>query len=70
LPIDITDLKIHEGLKVGDLSYEKIELLDPRKSMVLTIATSRVVQKTEAEVAAETAAAEAAAAAPVTPAAE
>ncbi|MDO9341714.1 MAG: 50S ribosomal protein L25/general stress protein Ctc, partial [Bacteroidales bacterium] len=46
LPIDITDLKIHEGLKVGDLSYEKIELLDPRKSMVLTIATSRVVQKT------------------------
>jgi large subunit ribosomal protein L25 len=69
LPIDITDLKIHEGLKVGDLSYEKIELLDPRKSMVLTIATSRVVQKTEAEVAAETAAAEAAAA-PVTPAAE
>ncbi len=70
LPIDITDLKIHEGLKVGDLSYEKIELLDPRKSMVLTIATSRVVQKTEAEVAAETAAAEAEAAAPVTPAAE
>ncbi|MCX6320892.1 MAG: 50S ribosomal protein L25/general stress protein Ctc [Bacteroidia bacterium] len=70
LPIDITDLKIHEGLKVGDLSYEKIELLDPRKSMVLTIATSRVVQKTEAEVAAEVAAEAAAAAAPETPAAE
>lgn len=70
LPIDITDLKIHEGLKVGDLSYEKIELLDPRKSMVLTIATSRVVQKTDAEVAAEVAAEAAAAAAPETPAAE
>ncbi|MFA5820131.1 MAG: 50S ribosomal protein L25/general stress protein Ctc [Bacteroidales bacterium] len=72
LPIDITDLKIHEGLKVGDLSYEKIELLDPRKSMVLTIATSRVVQKTDAEVAAEVAVAAeaAAAAAPETPAAE
>jgi large subunit ribosomal protein L25 len=69
LPIDITNLKIHEGLKVGDLSYEKIELLDPRKSMVLTIATSRVAQKTDAEVAAETAAATAAAT-PVTPAAE
>ena len=74
LPIDITDLKIHEGLKVGDLSYDKIELLDPKISMVLTIATSRVAQKTDEEVLAETVAAEAAAAAaaatPETPAAE
>jgi large subunit ribosomal protein L25 len=62
LHIDITDLKIHEGIKVGDLSYDKIELLDPKKSMVLTIATSRVAQKTEEEVLAETEAAEAAAA--------
>lgn len=77
LHIDITDLKIHEGIKVGDLSYDKIELLDPKKSMVLTIATSRVAQKTEEEVLAETEAAEAAAAtaagaipAPETPAAK
>ena len=74
LPIDITDLKIHEGVKVGDLSYDKIELLDPKKSMVLTIATSRVAQKTDeevlAEAAAEAAAAAAAAAIPETPAAE
>jgi large subunit ribosomal protein L25 len=72
LPIDITNLKIHEGLKVGDLSYDKIELLDPKKSMVLTIATSRVAQKTDEEVVAETAAAAAAAAAATTaaPAAE
>ncbi len=45
LPIDITNLKIHDAVKVGDLSYDKIELLDPKKSMVLTIATSRVAQK-------------------------
>jgi large subunit ribosomal protein L25 len=64
LPIDITNLKIHESVKIGDLSFEKIELLDPKKSMVLTIATSRVAQKTDAEIAAETAA-EAAPAAPV-----
>src|ERR1035437_2396292 len=73
LPIDITNLKIHEGVKVGELSYDKIELLDQKKSMVLTIATSRVAQKTDEEVLAETAAAEAAAAAaatPETPAAE
>jgi hypothetical protein len=38
-----------------DLSYDKIELLDAKKSMVLTIATSRVAAKTEEEVAAETA---------------
>jgi large subunit ribosomal protein L25 len=62
LPINITDLKIHEGIKVGELSYDKIELLDPKKSMVLTIATSRVAQKTDEEVLAETVAAEAAAA--------
>jgi large subunit ribosomal protein L25 len=74
LPVDITELKIHESVKVGDLSYEKIELLDPKKSMVLTIATSRVVQKTDAEVAAdvaaEAAAGVAAGATPETPKAE
>jgi large subunit ribosomal protein L25 len=73
LPIDITELKIHEGVKVGELSFDKIELLDPKKSMVLTIATSRVAQKTDEEILAETtaeAAAAAAAATPETPAAE
>ena len=67
LPVDITDLKIHQSVKVGDLSFEKIELLDPKISTVLSVATSRVVQKTEEETAAEealaTAATEAAAAA-------
>ena len=70
-------MKIHEGIKVGELSYDKVELLDPKKSMVLTIATSRVAQKTDEEVLAETAATEAAATAaagaaatPETPAAK
>lgn len=62
LPIDITDLKIHQGIKVGDLSFDKIELLDPKKLLILTVATSRVAQKSEEEIAAETAAAPAAAA--------
>jgi large subunit ribosomal protein L25 len=64
LPIDITNLKIHDSIKVGDLSYDKIELLDPKKSLVLTIATSRVAAKTDEEVAAP------AAGAAETPAAE
>jgi large subunit ribosomal protein L25 len=65
LTVDITNLKIHEGLRVMDLSYDKIELLDAKKSMVLSIATSRVAAKTDAEVAAE-----ATGAAAETPAAE
>ena len=71
LPIDITNLNIHESFKVGDLSFPKIELLDPKRSMVLAIATSRVAQKTEEEVLAEAAEiAEAAEATPDTTAAE
>ena len=64
LPIDITNLKIHDTIKVGDLSFPKIELLDMKKLLVLTIATSRIVQKSEEEILAEeTAAAETAEAA-------
>jgi large subunit ribosomal protein L25 len=47
LPIDITELNIHDSVKVGDLSFDKIELTDHRKSMVLQIATSRVALKSE-----------------------
>ena len=60
LPVDITDLKIHQSVKVSDLSFEKIELLDPKISTVLSVATSRVAQKTEEETLAEEAAAAAA----------
>ena len=75
IPVDITDLKIHDGVKVGDLAMDKIEFLDMKKSMVLTIATSRIAAKSEEEIAAEAAteatnAAAAAAAAPPEPAAE
>jgi large subunit ribosomal protein L25 len=63
LPIDITEVKIHQSIKVGELSFDKIELLDPKKSMVLAVATSRVAQKTPEELEAE-AAAEALAAIP------
>jgi large subunit ribosomal protein L25 len=63
LIVDITELKIHQSIKVGDLSYDKIELLDPKITTVATVATSRVALKTEEEEAAEAAlAAEAAAA--------
>jgi large subunit ribosomal protein L25 len=57
LPIDISPLQIHDSVKVGDLSFDKIELIDPKNQMVLTIATSRVAQKTDEEIASEAAAA-------------
>lgn len=49
LPIDITDVKINHSVKVGDLKYDKIELLDPRITTILSVATSRVVAKEGAE---------------------
>ncbi len=63
LLIDITDLKIHHSIKVGDLAYDKIELLDPRITTILSVATSRVVQKEEGEEGAEAPSAETAEAA-------
>ena len=63
LLIDITDVKIHHSVKVGDLAYDKIELIDPKITTVLSVATSRVATKEEEE-------AEAAAAAGTAPSGE
>jgi large subunit ribosomal protein L25 len=57
LEVDVTDLAIHHSVKVGDLAFSKIELLDPKITAVVTVATSRVALKTEEEEAAEAAAA-------------
>jgi large subunit ribosomal protein L25 len=61
LSVDVTELAIAHSIKVGDLSYDKIELIDPKITTVVTVATSRVALKTEEEEAAEAAAAAAAA---------
>lgn len=53
LLVDVTDLKIHNSLKVGDLSFDNLELLDPKIVTVVTVGTSRVSLKTEEEEAAE-----------------
>jgi len=57
LVVDVTELKIHHSIKVGELSYNKIELIDPKITTVVSVATSRVALKTEEEEAAEAAAA-------------
>ncbi len=47
LSVDITDLNIGQYLKVGDLNYPNLELLDPSRAMVVGVATSRVAKGME-----------------------
>jgi large subunit ribosomal protein L25 len=61
LNIDISPLQIGDSLKVGDLKYENLELLEPAQAMVVGIASSRLAAKSEEEIAIEEAAEEAAA---------
>jgi large subunit ribosomal protein L25 len=45
LEIDMTDLEIGDFLKVGDLEYENLEILDPHRAMVVGVVSSRLVAK-------------------------
>jgi large subunit ribosomal protein L25 len=68
LDVDITNLEIGQYVKIGDLKYDSIELLDPARAMVVGVLTSRIakgmeIEETTPAVAAE-GATEAAAAAP------
>jgi large subunit ribosomal protein L25 len=42
LDIDITDVSIGDVIKVGDLSYSNLEVLDPSRSMIYAIVSSRI----------------------------
>ncbi|MDT8400223.1 MAG: 50S ribosomal protein L25/general stress protein Ctc [Bacteroidales bacterium] len=45
LDIDITNLDIGETMKVADLSYDGIEILDPPRAMVVAVISSRLAMK-------------------------
>jgi len=63
LDIDITDVSIGDVIKIGDLSYDNLEILDPSQSMIFAVVSSRIskgMEMGEAEAEAEEAAAEAA----------
>ena len=53
--VDISKLNIGQSIKVGELSYDNIELLDSGKSLVLAVAVARGALKTAEEEAAEAA---------------
>ena len=43
--VDITNVGIGDTLKIGDLSYDNLEILDPMRSMIYSIVSSRVSMK-------------------------
>jgi large subunit ribosomal protein L25 len=45
LEVDMTDLEIGDFLKVGDLEYDNLEILDPHRAMVVGVVSSRLVAK-------------------------
>ncbi len=62
LEVDISNVNTGEVIKVGDLTYPNLEILDPHRSMVVSVVSSRVALKgmsiTEEGVEVEEAAAE------------
>ena len=59
LEIDITDIDIGDVIKIGDLSYDNLEILDPARSMIFAVVSSRIskgMEMGEAEAEAEEAA--------------
>ncbi len=45
LEIDISNLEIGDFLKIGDLEYDNLEVLDPPRAMVMGVVSSRLVAK-------------------------
>jgi len=45
LEIDLSDLDIGESMKVGDLSYDNLDVLDPARAMVVGVVSSRLISK-------------------------
>lgn len=50
IEIDITKLDIGESIKIGEVVIDNLELLDPHRSMIVAIASSRIAKGMEEEV--------------------
>lgn len=48
LYIDVTDLHLGKSIKVGDLSFEGLELVTPKEVVVCTVKTTRAAQSSAA----------------------
>lgn len=67
LTIDITELNIGDSIKIGDLNYKNLEIIDNKRNVIVGVISTRNAQKEEEEAAAAAKAATPAAA-PATPA--
>lgn len=47
LSIDITNVGIGQSVKIGDLSYDKLEIIDNKRAMIVSVDVSRVSIKDE-----------------------
>jgi large subunit ribosomal protein L25 len=45
LEVDMTELDIGDFLKIADLNYNNLEILDPAKAMVVGVVSSRLIAK-------------------------
>jgi len=43
--IDISDVDIGNFIKIGELNFENLEILDPPRAMVVGVVSSRLVAK-------------------------
>jgi large subunit ribosomal protein L25 len=49
LTIDISDIKIGQSILAGDLSYDKFEILEPKRAAVVSVISSRAAAKSMGE---------------------
>jgi large subunit ribosomal protein L25 len=47
LTIDITNIGIGQSVKIGDLAYENLEIIDNKRAMVVAVEVSRISLKEE-----------------------
>lgn len=47
LTIDITNIEIGQSIKIGDLNYDNLEIIDNKRAMIVAVATSRLALKEE-----------------------
>ncbi|MGB8358464.1 MAG: 50S ribosomal protein L25/general stress protein Ctc [Bacteroidales bacterium] len=47
LAVDITNLEIGQSIKIGEISYDKLEIIDNKRAMIVGVAVSRVSLKEE-----------------------
>ncbi len=45
LEVDLSDLDIGDSLKISDLDYDNLDILDPPRAMVIGVVSSRLISK-------------------------